>query len=318
VLEEIEVLLKVWKKRTAHAFTAHIQRSGKGDAADGDKSKDAKADNDDDDSSMKFGVDYSDSDMAHESDDGEEECEYSGGGNRGAANDSKDSNGAAKAPASNEALTKKKYCQSTRLFNSIFDAGDRQFDSFYAFVHRVKKYIHNIIYALFVNALPDETGTRLPRELWEKIWKHTQAPYDENDTFNCGNRCTDRKYIELENSRLTDLFGAAGNFHMLIFEILYKHPYITQTPAMLELESLEVRDSRSKKVNSYVKTRFQRYKRLIEMSFSRMIDLQEQPPPQAPPQPEQPEQQPEQQTEQLPLLAPQSEEARMITLLPLS
>ena len=83
-------MLKVWKKRTEHVFTAHIQKGDEDRAAE-----DASGD----DSSMRyvlrpssrsrifelsviplmylrFGVDYSDSDIAHESDDGESEFRH--------------------------------------------------------------------------------------------------------------------------------------------------------------------------------------------------------------------------------------------------
>jgi cold shock CspA family protein len=302
VLDELEVLLKVWRKRTEHVFTAHIQKSGREGAAAAGGTTNGQ----DDDSSMRFGVDYSDSDMAHESDD-DDECEYAGGGpgggglgggaGEGAEGGAVDGPEGVKLQPNNEALSKKKFCQSTRIYHSIFDGGsaaggggsgngsasERQFDSFYSFVHRAKKHIHSIIYSLFIDALPEECSSRLPRELWEKIWKHTQSPYDENNTYNCGYRfaasAENKKYFELEKNRVMDLFGAAGNFHMFIFEILYKHPYITQTPAMMELESVDTKDSSKsgKKPSSYVKTRFQRYKRLFERAFSRLLDLQHQP-----------------------------------------
>ena len=164
VLDELEIMLKAWKKRTEHVFTAHIQKGddgerGGGRAQDGDDAAAASGD----DSSMRFGVDYSDSDIAHESDDddgGGGGEEFHGGGgigvwmadgdedNKGGgeaeganANGAAKGNGAAAAAApkaSNESLTKKKYCQSTRLFYSVFDgaAPEKKFEALSSLVRR--------------------------------------------------------------------------------------------------------------------------------------------------------------------------------------
>ena len=45
VLDELDIMLKVWKKRTEHVFTAHIQKGGEDKAAE-----DASGD----DSSMRY------------------------------------------------------------------------------------------------------------------------------------------------------------------------------------------------------------------------------------------------------------------------
>merc|ERR1719188_1127257 len=42
------------------------------------------------------------------------------------------------------------------------------------------------------------------------------------------------KFIEID--RINDIFGALGNIHMLVFEILYKNPHLLQPTPMLELE----------------------------------------------------------------------------------
>ena len=73
----------------------------------------------------------------------------------------------------NESLTKKKYCQSAKLFYQVFSSL-LQYDSFLRFVSKTKKYIFRIIFKLFLDALPSETKFKLPEELWEKIWKFSQ------------------------------------------------------------------------------------------------------------------------------------------------
>ena len=68
----------------------------------------------------------------------------------------------------NETLTKKKYCQSFKLFHQIFDSV-KQFEGFQRSVSKMKKYVFGIIFALFLEALPSETRWRMPQELWEKV-----------------------------------------------------------------------------------------------------------------------------------------------------
>ena len=76
----------------------------------------------------------------------------------------------------NESLTKKKYCQSVRIYHQIFDS-DKKFDNFLRSVSRMKKAIFELIFQLFLEALPPATVASLPGELWEKIWQHTQNSY---------------------------------------------------------------------------------------------------------------------------------------------
>ena len=81
----------------------------------------------------------------------------------------------------------------------------------------------------------------------------------------------------MERHRVTELFGAAGNLHMTVFEILFKHAYITRLPTLLGLESgLESfrEATRKKRPASYAKTRFTRFKRLFERAFSQLLELQ--------------------------------------------
>ena len=48
--------------------------------------------------------------------------------------------------------------------------------------------MHSTIYSLFISAFPEEVGTKMPREIWEKVWRFTQMPYDEFLTYNAGFR----------------------------------------------------------------------------------------------------------------------------------
>ena len=76
----------------------------------------------------------------------------------------------------NEALTKKKFCQSVKIFQRIFDNG-KQLETFQRTVMRMKKYVFRLVFQIFMETLPADTATRLPQELWEKIWKYTQNGY---------------------------------------------------------------------------------------------------------------------------------------------
>ncbi len=76
----------------------------------------------------------------------------------------------------NEALTKKKFCQSVRIFQQIFSS-DNQFHTFLRSVAHMKKCVFEVMFQMFLEVLPPTTVARLPGELWEKIWKHTQNEY---------------------------------------------------------------------------------------------------------------------------------------------
>ena len=76
----------------------------------------------------------------------------------------------------NEALTKKKYCQSVKIFQRIFKT-EKQFEQFQRTVQRVKKYVLRVAFQVFMDTIPPDTATSLPQELWEKIWKYTQNDY---------------------------------------------------------------------------------------------------------------------------------------------
>ena len=133
----------------------------------------------------------------------------------------------------NETLSKKKYCQSFKLFHQIFDSV-KQFEGFQRSVSKMKKYVFGIIFALFLEALPTETRWRMPQELWEKVdekyfsfyvanlkvWKFTQNSYFryrdsvplhmDSNYYRAGLRCSISPLVNLEKERLRDLFSSVG------------------------------------------------------------------------------------------------------------
>ena len=146
-------------------------------------------------------------------------------------------------------------------------------------MRKVKRHVHSTIYSLFISAFPEDVGSKMPREIWEKVWRFTQTPYDELNTYNAGFRVVEEGVQrDMERHRVSELFGAVGNLHMTVFEILFKHAYITRMPTLLGLESgLESfkEATRKKRPASYAKTRFQRFRRLFERAFAQLIELQQ-------------------------------------------
>ena len=67
----------------------------------------------------------------------------------------------------------------------------------------------------------------------------TQKPFESR--FEAGIRSKDPKFGLLERRRVGDLFGAAGNLHMIIFELLFKKPSILKSPTLFELFSCDDR-----------------------------------------------------------------------------
>ncbi|XP_059087743.1 uncharacterized protein LOC131884102 isoform X1 [Tigriopus californicus] len=257
LLTEIEILLRTWKKRNAHALTAHITRPNDPDAPDlapsaspAARASDATAarlpiDDHDDDAqsnrSLRYGVDYGTQDFEHESD---SEMEYYG------------------ETETNDILTKKKYCQSKRMFIEAFKT-NHDYETFYRFIHRAKKQVYDLIFTLFLNSVPPETAGRLPSEVWEKIWKYTQVPTESKLHGLCSGLRTDSL---VESERLTDLFAAAGDLHMTIFEILFKHPYILDPPLMADVLMGKVETN----LASYSSFMFDRYQKRFQTAFHRM------------------------------------------------
>lgn len=192
-----------------HPYTAHIAPAG-GPA-------------------LREGEDYYSSDYEYESDEEEDFDQLPPGG-------------------VNETLTKKKFCQSFKLFNQVFDS-TKQFESFHRSVSKMKKHIFGVIFGLFLEALPPDTRYRMPQELWEKVWKFTQNSYFrfrdsvplhlDSTYYRAGLRAPAGALAALERERVRELHAAAGNLHMLLFEVLYKNPSILQPGAMFELEAAE-------------------------------------------------------------------------------
>ena len=89
----------------------------------------------DDDGHLRAGVDYSDTDF----DGDDDEANFL---NRHRA-------------SCNETLTKKKYCQSTKMFFRIFQEEEEYFD-LVSLVRRIRKQIFAILFSLFLEAFPQD------------------------------------------------------------------------------------------------------------------------------------------------------------------
>jgi len=212
LLEEIELLCKVWRRRVEHPYTAHIAPQSPPPVSQSD-------------SCLREGEDYNSSDYEFDSDEEEDYDQPPGG--------------------VNETLTKKKFCQSAKLFHQLFPSV-RQFETFQRYLSKIKKYVFRVIFQLFLDTLPPATRYSIPQELWEKIWKFTQNSYFrykssvplllDNTYYKSGLRAGSSDIAGLEKSRIGDLFGALGNIHMLVFEGLFKNPHILQPSPIFELE----------------------------------------------------------------------------------
>ena len=248
---------KAWKKRVNHPFTAHLQRRNVEAQKQNADAEDEKLDR-----STIFPEDYTEADIESDAD-----SEY-----RQAS--SQDPSQKSKSGKSNEALTKKKYCQSTRMYFDMFDS-DAEAEYLSTLVKNCRKYIFQIIFSLFRDNLPSECEHRLPVELWEKIWRMTQTPFSFNqtETFLAGVRSKygHPKYQALEFERLTDLFAAVGNLHMIVFEVLFKHPKIATAPPFIAMEFVEAKQLYDM---PYCKAVFQKYMKQAVIAFDRLKKLE--------------------------------------------
>ncbi len=270
VLEDLELLLKTWRKRTQHPFTAHISRDGKGLNDDGKGAEEEEADV----GKLTFGEDF----VVDESEASEDESDEASPGQPvhpmlGAMSLPSPPSNSRTAPESsievNHSLTKKKYCQSVRLFYKIF-VSDESFEQVLRSVLRARKYVHSVIFNLFLAALPDDVVDQLPSEIWEKVWKHTQGR-SPDESFLAGYKATTTDDLRLEKDRIMDLFGSAGNLHMFIFETLFKDPHITVAPPLAELTWCEIEATAGNNaVIPYVKCVFDGYFKGFEKHFSRL------------------------------------------------
>ena len=181
-------------------------------------------------------------------------------------------------------LTRKKFCQSTKMFYTIFTS-DLEFEALQGQIKAMKKHIFNVAFSLFLQNVPQDL---MPLELWEKIWRMTicDGP-DLPPIHSSGVReKASRKWTLFENERITDCFGAAGNLHMILFEVLYKvrnrdtnphfpnlilqlktsqHPYILTNPQMLEMET-----TGNLAKFKYFRLYFFKFAKLLKMKFSRL------------------------------------------------
>ena len=260
LLEELELLIKVWRRRVQHPYTAHLQR--RNDVLQEKSNQELNGDNDianssylSDRTKLFPGVDYSETDVESDAD-----SVY------------KNNTNISSTSRSNESLTKKKYCQSTRLYYDIFDT-EHEVDNLAIMVKKCRKFIFHIIFNLFMDALPTDCAHKLPTELWEKIWRLTQVPFDhqEKDTFLAGARAYGHpKYLVLEQDRTTNLFASVGNLHMIVFEILFKHPNIVTAPPVIDMESVGARHTHNM---PYCKAVFQQYLKQFIVAFARLREL---------------------------------------------
>ena len=261
LLEELELLIKVWKRRVQHPFTAHLQRRSDPNSSklneNGEDHEEAATNSGciHDRTKLFPGVDYSETDVESDAD-----SVY------------RNNTNVATTSRSNESLTKKKYCQSTRLYYDIFDT-ENEVENLAIMVKKCRKYIFHIIFTLFVETLPSDCSSLLPTELWEKIWRLTQVPYNhqEGSTFLAGTRASGHpKYLTLENDRILNLFAAIGNLHMIVFEVLFKHPNIVTAPPVIDMESVGARNTHNM---PYCKAIFQKYVKQLVVSFARFREL---------------------------------------------
>jgi len=206
LLEELELLVRVWRRRTEHPYTAHLRSEAKAkvESVSGEK--------------LVEGEDYNQSDYEYDGSEDDDTCPYSG------------------VSTPNEALTKKKFCQSVKIFQRIFD-DSKQLETVQRTVLRMKKYVFRLVFQVFMETLPTDTANRLPQELWEKIWKYTQngyfrytgsLPLEEDTSYYKAGQRTSKSSIGLwkaEQERIRELFGAVGNLHIALFEILFKNPF---------------------------------------------------------------------------------------------
>ena len=166
----------------------------------------------------------------------------------------------------NEALSLKKWRQSSEAYKEIFDAREDAFDAFRDMLKSARTFTFHLIQSGFLSLMQPLAPRPLPNEIWHKIWCYTQ----EDAPFHVGPRAQEEAWRELEHDRIKDFFGGAGNLHMLLFEILFKNPYIgVKPPLMLNNEAV----SRVRASESYLKYVFRHYKRLFERHFTRIRDF---------------------------------------------
>ena len=96
---------------------------------------------------------------------------------------------------------------------------------------------------MFLDCFEEESPFKksLPVEVQEKIWLLTQEPGGTKPIFLSGQRFApspasgeDPQGLWLaEKERVTDLFAAAGNLHVIVFEFLFKQVLISLKKSIL-------------------------------------------------------------------------------------
>ncbi len=153
------------------------------------------------------------------------------------------------------------YRRSARLFCMIF-VSEESFERLLWSVVRAKKYFYSKLFNSFLATLPEHLVDKLPNEMWEKVWKHTQGQ-STAEFIHAGDETTSSDDLSLEKDRITDLFGSAGNLHMFIFETLFKNRCITKPPRKSRWETEPA-------VKYYAKSVFDGYLATFEKYFSRL------------------------------------------------
>jgi hypothetical protein len=247
LLEELELLVRTWRKRCQHPYTAHLRSEIKNSVrVSGEK--------------LVEGEDYNQSDL-------EDDEPYS-------------YNSTVFTP--NESLTKKKFCQSVKIYQRIFE-NDKQFDIFLRTLLRIKKYVFRVVFQVFMETLPPDTAARLPQELWEKIWKHTQNGYFNNESsvplledtqyYRAGQRSSKSSYglWRAEQDRIVELFGAVGNLYISLFEVLFKNPLFLQD-YYLPIEELDSGGAEGS-MAKLTRVRWIKHWALVGQKFARLRQL---------------------------------------------
>lgn len=248
LLEEVELMVRTWRRRCDHAYTAHLRNDPTATQTESDQ--------------LLNGEDYSQSD--YEFDEDIDEVVLS-----------------ARVPiVPNENLTRKKFCQSVKVYQKMF-CSDKQFQDFQHMILKMKKYVFRTIIQIFMGTIPADTANRLPQELWEKIWKYTQngyfrykdkVPLNADKTYyKAGqrvNKATLPTLWKVEQARLSDLFGAVGNLHITLFEILFQSTPNKDSFGLVD--EWETNDSTSMDSYKRYKTMWSRHYAMVVQKFARL------------------------------------------------
>lgn len=252
LLEEVELMVRTWRRRCDHSYTAHLRTDPTATQNESDQ--------------LLNGEDYSQSD--YEFDEDMDEVVKN-----------------ARVPiVPNENLTKKKFCQSVKVYQKMF-CSDKQFQDFQHMILKMKKYVFRTIIQIFMGTIPADTANRLPQELWEKIWKYTQngyfrykdtVPLNADKTYyKAGqrvNKTMNPTLWKVEQARLSDFFGAVGNLHITLFEILFQ-----STPANKDFYGLvdewETNDSTSMDSYKRYKIMWSRHYAMVLQKFARLRQM---------------------------------------------